>query len=172
MTTEKKTHPFAYTLGPGPYTYKGFGKIVFGQNGAQYFGPKMDVGCGTCAHCGMAILNIFIVQTSDNKLCGVGCDCINKILIDGDFTNVTEYQIELKRQKRIAGQEQRERQRLKLKDEVTKMVKENQDILANIPYETHYTKTAIEYCNWYISGNRTLGGYKMFKNKLLMFGLI
>lgn len=35
-------------------------------------------GCGTCAHCGTAIMNIFIVCNQAGDKYGVGCDCIEK----------------------------------------------------------------------------------------------
>src|SRR5690348_498740 len=79
MTEAFKMHPFELTLGPGPYRYVGFGKIQVSETfGARYDGPEVERGAGTCAHCGMGIMNIYVVETSENKRFGVGSDCIMK----------------------------------------------------------------------------------------------
>jgi hypothetical protein len=172
MENNIKKHPFTTTLGPGPYKYVGFGEIMFSETfGAKYVGPGMDTGCGTCTHCGHAIVNIYIVQTAEGKRCGVGSDCIRKVNAEGDFTNMTDFERELKAQKRKAGRERRERQRLALKEKVIKLVKENEQALRAIPFVRVQTRTAWDYCAWYIKQNRTLGAYKMFQNKLIEWGV-
>lgn len=169
----KKRHPFSYTLGPGPYSFVGFGQITFSDNyGSKYIGPSMDIGCGTCSHCGHAILNIFIVKTSTGKRCGVGSDCILKIKNDGQFDNISAFEKELKFQKRKAGQSRRENQRVNLKKKIIDLVTFNEDKLKAISYETSKTKTAYDYCSWYIKTEHSLGGYKMFEKKLNLWGIL
>ena len=35
-------------------------------------------GCGTCALCGIAIMNNFLIRSSDRKTFSVGCECVKK----------------------------------------------------------------------------------------------
>lgn len=168
----EKRHPFSYTLGPGPYKFVGFGQIHINETfGSKYIGPQIDTGCGTCSHCGHAIMNIYVVQTSEGKLCGVGSDCIMKVHGEGEFSNLSAFEREVKNQKRKAGQERREKQRTALKEKLTALVMENSKHLATIPFVKAYTQTAWDYCAWYIKGNRTLGGYKSFQKKLADWGI-
>jgi hypothetical protein len=40
--------------------------------------PRVVSGMGTCACCGTAIVNVFLVRNSGGELYGVGCNCIEK----------------------------------------------------------------------------------------------
>lgn len=161
---ETKKHPFSYTLGAGPYKYIGFGKIIISEtSGAVYLGPEMDEGCGTCAHCGHAILNIFIILTGEGKRCGVGSDCIHKLPSDGSIENATDFERELKRLKRLKAHEYRENTRLKLKETALNLVKQNTEKLSGLLVGK---RNALQYCDWYLGQDRTLGGYKIFINKI------
>jgi hypothetical protein len=88
-----KAHPFARTLGPGPYKYVGFfdlGRVIAalhagnvnGYNNGLAMAPKVEAGMGTCAHCGHAILNIFVIETGEKRRFGIGSDCILKVGIE------------------------------------------------------------------------------------------
>jgi hypothetical protein len=79
-----KNHPFERTLGPGPYKLVGFFALVLPNEANQgranfHMAPKVERGIGTCAHCSHAIINCYIVQTSEGKRYGVGSDCILKV---------------------------------------------------------------------------------------------
>ena len=168
----KKKHPFTFTLGEGPYKYVGFGKISISETqGAVYHGVAMDSGCGTCDHCGHGIMNIYVVETADGKRHGVGSECILKFKNDGDFTNLTDFEREIKQQKRKAGQVNREKQRVKLKQEVEKLVEENKEMLSLINIIGKRTQTARDYCDWYLKTGHSLNAYKIFKNKLISWGI-
>lgn len=169
----EKRHPFSYTLGPGPYRFVRLVTIQVGAYGTQVSGKTDDVefGIGTCAHCHHAIMNCYIIETGDGKKFGVGSDCINKLPSDGQFTNLSDFEKKVRDEKRKKGQESRERQRLKLRDEIVKLVNDNAKFLDTIPFVRAYTRTAWDYCAWYIKTERTLGGYKMFKKKLNMWGI-
>ncbi len=75
-------------MGDAPFRFVGMASIPStslaeqnptGYNNALAALPRDLVnGCGTCANCGMAIMNIFIVQNAAGKKYGVGCDCIEK----------------------------------------------------------------------------------------------
>jgi hypothetical protein len=84
-----KLHPFYETLGPGPYRFVGcydMGEAMdstsaanFGNmRGWQADAPKLKAGLGTCAHCGMAIMLICIVQVGNGDQYGIGSDCVEK----------------------------------------------------------------------------------------------
>lgn len=92
MQVMPKAHPFERTLGPGPYRFAGFfdlgaclaalnaGNVEGYNNGlASLNALGLKSGGGTCSHCGMAIINIFIVKTGNGDLYGVGSDCIAKV---------------------------------------------------------------------------------------------
>jgi hypothetical protein len=111
---KKKQHPFERTIGPGPYKYIGFGKIHFSETfGARYIGPECERGCGTCAHCGTAIMNIFVIQAGDGKNYGVGCDCIAGSTLPYEVKSAAE-QGRLKYERKLRderNQKKRERQK-------------------------------------------------------------
>jgi hypothetical protein len=112
-----KLHPFEMTIGPGPYQYVGFGCIEISERfGARYSGPELERGCGTCAHCGTAILNIFVIRAGDGKNYGVGCDCIEKSNLPYAVKNAVEKQRLLReRDKRRAASDRRRVERNKRK---------------------------------------------------------
>lgn len=108
-TTTTKLHPFEEAgMGRGPYTYAGFFDLAEARDpkSAANFGnmtggipdaPKLKSGLGTCACCGMGIMNICIVSDADGNLWGVGTDCIEK----ADEPHLGEKaQIDLKRKER------------------------------------------------------------------------
>lgn len=82
-------HPFYETLGPGPYRFTGcydLGEAMDPTSAANFgnmtgwvtHAPKLKAGLGTCAHCGMAIMLVCIVQVGNGDLYGVGSDCVEK----------------------------------------------------------------------------------------------
>jgi hypothetical protein len=82
-------HPFeASGCGTGPFSFVGIATIPspsLGEANPDAFNnalkalPKLDGGCGTCRHCGMAIMVICIVEDSRGRRFGVGSDCIEKV---------------------------------------------------------------------------------------------
>jgi hypothetical protein len=75
-------------MGSAPFRFVGVASIpspsLAGENPTAYNNAlqalprNLENGCGTCAHCGTGIMNIFIVRNAAGKLYGVGCDCIEK----------------------------------------------------------------------------------------------
>ncbi len=59
-------------------------------------------GCGTCSHCGMAIMNIFVVQNAEGKKYGVGCDCVEKHGGSGLVSKMKLAKQKMEREKREA----------------------------------------------------------------------
>lgn len=166
-----KRHPFSFTLGPGPYKYIGFGQIHTGETfGARYAGPEMDAGCGTCQHCGHAIMNIYIVQTGEGKRYGVGSDCIQKVHQAGEFDNMSTFERELRQHKRDSARIQRKNKAAKIEQEVKSILFAHGGILATIPHPNQFRAnrgdTFQNYTDWYLSTKHTLGGWQIFKKTL------
>lgn len=80
MEASQKHHPFAATLGPGPYKYLGSCDLGAAKAKGDYSGlPKVERGMGSCSHCGHAIMTVCIIQTGDGKRYGVGSDCVLRV---------------------------------------------------------------------------------------------
>lgn len=83
-TPQVKLHPFERAgLGKAPFRYAGmvdqdirYGMATIGEVGGCLLQTTPG---GTCDYCGMAILNMFRVQSADGKTFKVGCDCIEKV---------------------------------------------------------------------------------------------
>lgn len=81
-------HPFEQSgCGIGPFKFLGMVSIPRttlaevnpeAYNNALKALPVLVGGCGTCYHCGMAIMNICIIKDSAGKLFGVGTTCVEK----------------------------------------------------------------------------------------------
>ena len=135
------THPFARTLGPGPYQFIGVVSIVKDErHGTRVFGPAdgVESGIGTCAHCGHAIMECFIVRTAENRKFGVGCDCINKVY--DDYPKVDQFILAVKNAKAKAAKIKRqaltERKLAEIRAHLTKF--KDQYSLSPHPYPTRY----------------------------------
>lgn len=82
-------HPFARAgMGRGPWKFSGTFKMpdkTLAEANPQAYNnqlkhaPDLKFGLGTCACCGMAIMNVFVVKDADGDRWGVGCDCILKL---------------------------------------------------------------------------------------------
>lgn len=115
-TATVKTHPFTTAgMGPAPFRFVGACSIpsnwLAGENPSAYNAalsalPRhLKGGLGTCCHCGMAIMNVFIVRNADGDEYGVGCDCIEKV---GDMKVVPAMKLakaKMEREKRRAKAE-------------------------------------------------------------------
>lgn len=85
-----KAHPFELSgMGTGPYAWVGMVSIpspsLAEANADAYANAMRELprhlvgGCGTCANCGMGIMNICIVRDAQGREYGVGTDCIAKV---------------------------------------------------------------------------------------------
>lgn len=87
-STLPKAHPFeAAGMDHGPYRHLGVYSIPSphlaeanpdAYRNAQLAVPRLVAGLGTCACCGMAIVNVHIIRAGTGRLFGVGCDCVQK----------------------------------------------------------------------------------------------
>lgn len=98
QTPAAKRHPFSLTLGEGPYKYVGSYNMAealahqeaYGSTEQAFrYAPRLAAGLGTCAHCGHAILDIRVIQRGDGKLYGVGSDCVMKAACEGDVSDLS-----------------------------------------------------------------------------------
>lgn len=109
MSTTLSVHCFEKAgLGVAPFRCVGFAAIpspsLAEQNVAAYNNALADlpkgVGCGSCAYCGTAILNNFIIESSDDQRFVVGCDCVAKTGDAGLIKEVRAERLRVVREKR------------------------------------------------------------------------
>lgn len=168
-------HPFSFTLGPGPYRFVGVFSIILPSEANQgrsnfHLAPKVDGGIGTCFHCGHAIIDCFLVKTGEGKIFGVGCDCIDKIGGEGDFSNISAFERAAKLLKRKKGQEQRKRRRLKLASKIYELMSHNEAKLKSAPHPSQYhsSKSLFDYCKFcFKDGKASLGALSLLEKKIV-----
>lgn len=112
--TEITLHPFERSgLGVGPFRCVGAVSIpspslaehnTDAYNNAMRSLPR-DVGCGTCAHCGMAIMHNFIIESKDGKRFVVGSDCVHKTGAKSVGNKFLVEELRLKREARRTAKE-------------------------------------------------------------------
>lgn len=153
MTTIE-LHPFNH-LGPAPYKFVGRfqmpSKLLIDKNPSAYNMalsslPKIISGYGSCAHCGTAIKNVYIIECSNSNRYGVGCDCIFKIDSDPVLVN------KVKRAKAAADKEaQKASKKTKLEDALA-WFEDNRLSLARIRHPQEWLasqgKTYADYIDW------------------------
>ena len=155
--TEKSTrrHPFSFTLGEGPYEFVGIydlgealARVTEGLCGTQDAlrdAPKLEKGCGSCAHCGHGILTICIVRSGDGKLYGVGSDCVEKVNAEGDISKISDMEHKLRR---LASDKRRAKNQAKI-DALRPEYEKALVVLATKPHPNDYFaskgKTAADY---------------------------
>jgi hypothetical protein len=157
-----EVHPFSRTLGPGPYKFVGFGRIAFSSTfGHKYMGPEIEKGCGTCAHCGTAIMNIYVVETSEKRKFGVGCDCIMEVANQAGFENIPEVERMMRKLKNEQAKAARERRKLKLRRELIDLAEANKEKLLKLnSTNSHGAYVSSYYANAYDCIQRTSGSEK------------
>jgi hypothetical protein len=174
MEQLQKRHPYSFTLGPGPYSYVGFVTIAFSPTfGAKAVGDThLGASAGTCAHCGRAIVDNYIVQTGERKVFAVGSECINKVHTEGDFSNISDFERQLRKVKREKGRATREKTRQRVLAEVTATVQANKEMLVGTQNPRGYGGSLWDYCEWYLSKHRSGTALKLFKSQLGTWGCV
>lgn len=172
----KKKHPFSRTLGAGPYTFVGIVTIELSPTfGAKVVGDTKDVvrGIGTCAHCGHAIKDCYIVQIKNGKRFGVGSDCILKLQDQSDFTNYSAFELKLASEKRRKGREYRARKLKEMTDEIKQLTTDakNIEVFKQAPHPSEYFKnnkawTFYSYVNFYNGKKLSYGAAVKLKEKI------
>lgn len=120
MSIDLAIHPFEKSgNGRAPFRCVGFASIpssslaaqnIDAYNNALAMLPK-GIGCGTCCHCGTAIMNNFIIESSDEKRFVVGCDCVAKTGDAGLVKQVRAERLRVVREKREAGRNMKRAER-------------------------------------------------------------
>jgi hypothetical protein len=106
------THVFEKSgNGPAPFRCVGFAAIPSTSLAAQNVEaynlalsqlPK-GIGCGSCCHCGTAIMNNYIIENAAGKRFVVGCDCVAKTGDAGLIKEVRAERLRVVREKREAS---------------------------------------------------------------------
>lgn len=111
-------HPFeASGLGKAPFRFVFCYSLppasLAEHNPSAYNAALRDMpqgmGCGTCRHCGMAIMHNFIVESSDGRRSAVGSDCVMK-------TNQRELSDAVKAERKAMAAKAREARRHALRE--------------------------------------------------------
>lgn len=146
-------HPFAKTLGEGPYKVVGFMEIKPCQSrGTAVLGnvqltkhAQWKGGCGTCSHCGTAIMNIVVIRNGSGELYGVGTSCALKSELPPKELSAIQFQI--RKQNRAKRAELNGKKRAA----IAEAVKNKQAEISAIPhpYERHSKEgqTYLDYIN-------------------------
>lgn len=174
METQKQNeHPFLTTLGVGPYTVVGFMEISLNERtGSAITGsvgltknPKWKGGCGTCMHCGTAIMHICVIRNGLGELFGVGTTCVMKVDLPEKEMTIVKQQVrkKLATNRRILADKKR--------NAVLDAIKNKSEELKAIPHPYKFRAerggTYLEYCqskvaHWVKATNDI---YKFLKEK-------
>jgi hypothetical protein len=106
-------------LGIAPFKVVGIATIpspaLAEQNPDAYNNRLRDIpagyGCGSCAFCGMPLMNNFLIKSADGHRFSVGCECVRKT---GDAGMVDKVKAMKKEAERLKKHENREAKRLAL----------------------------------------------------------
>ena len=142
-------HPFSKTLGEGPYKVVGFMEIKPCQSrGTTVVGDvqltkhdKWKGGCGTCSHCGTAIMNIVVIRTGSGELHGVGTSCALKA--DLPPKEVSAIQLRIRKQNRT----KRVELNIKKRNAIQEARQNKQVEISAIPHPYDQNKTYLDYVN-------------------------
>ena len=148
-------HPFESTLGAGPYRFVGSFSIIkpcenmpegnYSQI-AKTLHKNFVRGSGTCAHCGMAIMNVFQVETGNGEVYGVGCDCIMKVGMDAaELTKVEKAVKQHEKQLRLA---RKETKAAAAKAKLNDLLDNRAEELKKLPHPCMRDKTLYDYAGW------------------------
>lgn len=154
MTTATNlVHPFEKSLGAGPYKFVGCHTIIKPcdampeGNYKQIHLPSRFVrGNGTCAHCGHAIMNVFLVEIGNGEVYGVGCDCIEKVGLPPQ---------EMKKVEKAAADRIKALAKIRkvnkvesAKEEMIELFKTSSDAMQNLPHPSFQGKSLLDYAVW------------------------
>lgn len=176
---KQKRHPFSFTLGEGPFEYVGSYDMGAALAHQEAYGdterafkdaPKLEAGLGTCAHCGRGILNICIVRRGDGKLYGIGSDCILKVAEDGDVSEVSKLEQQI-REDRKRKRQAREAAKI---SELTPQYEEIIPALEERPHPNDYFagqgKSLADYYEYLLGGSGNAGKIKHMKAAIRKVG--
>lgn len=148
-------HPFEKTLGQGPYKFVGYVRIIkpseqMPEGNYRQMTEATPIrfvrGMGTCAHCNMAIMNVFMVEIGNGDVFGVGCDCILKVGLPAQELNkVKKAQSDLLKQQRL---ERKLKNMSKAQSDLDELLEEKAGAMMGMPHPTMPGKTLYQYAVW------------------------
>lgn len=109
-------HPFERSnLGSAPFRCVGVYSLpspgLAAQNPEAYQAALRQMpqgyGCGSCAHCGMPLVNNYLIHSSDGRKFSVGCECVAKTGDKALGTEVDRERLALDRAKRAAARQRK-----------------------------------------------------------------
>lgn len=146
--SEVCTHPFARTLGDGPYTLIGFGRVT----PKGYSGPHIKSGAGTCAHCSTAILDVCVIENGLGERFGVGTTCVEKV--DMPLAFISKFKAEKNKRdrerRRIKKLETAQRIKAQYLEQALTLTVEQQNKLLSLPHPRLEGLTLNDYLNFLV----------------------
>lgn len=152
----ESTHPFEKTLGAGPYKVVGFMSISGDKQkvgGDKHLTkhPQWKGGCGTCQHCGMAIMEICVVRVGNGDLHGIGTTCVLKTHMPKAEQVAVENWVKARQSEKRADLYNRK------KNAVAEAINRRAEELKLMPHPSEYFatrgRTYLDYCEFAVKGN-------------------
>lgn len=174
-TATPKRHPFSYTLGYGPYHFRFMFTIIKPSEacptGNYHTLPtNLKAGCGTCAHCGQGIMNVFVISIGNGDLYGVGCDCVANVgLPTSQLTAVQKAKAAHEKQLRDARKKAKQKKEWeeltsKLRPKLSTLAEEYGDEYKICPHPSYPDKSLLDYIGWVLRCGSYLNTLSLIKN--------
>lgn len=159
-SNQNQAHPFQSTLGLGPYRLVGFFALQLPSEANQgrnnfHLAPKVERGIGTCAHCGHAIVNIYIVSIGDGKRFGVGSDCILKVGLPAK--EMTELNKIKREHDKVLRKARKDSKGDKARAELQSLIDQNSVRMSSFPHPAISHLTLLDYAKWTIENSNSGG---------------
>lgn len=127
----------------------------------------VERGIGSCAHCGHAIINCYIVQIADGKRFGVGSDCIEKCGLP--YAELTKLQkIERERQ-RVQRAERKAKKGNAARESIRDLIATYSETMAKMKHPKRDADSLLDYAKWTLersSDGGILFALKTIQNEL------
>lgn len=165
----ESTHPFEKTLGAGPYKVVGFMSISGDKQkvgGSTHLTkhPQWKGGCGTCQHCGMAIMAICVVRVGNGDLHGIGTTCVLKTHMPKAEKAIVEEWVKARQSEKRTDLYNRK------KNAVAEAVIGKAEELRSMPHPSKYFasqgKTYLDYCDFAVRADLKTTVNDIYKNLL------
>jgi hypothetical protein len=126
----------------------------------------MKAGTGSCAHCGTAIANVFVIECGNSERFGVGCDCILKLDRSPKLVD------DVRKAKRRADKESRYRREAAKLSEAAQWIEKHREDLAQVPHPQAWRadkgETLADSISWMWSNAGTSGKLRAYRQAVKM----
>jgi len=123
-----------------------------GNLSAIYPGSELGVhsrfveGAGTCAHCGMAIMNVYQVQIGNGDVYGVGSSCIEKSEIPE--TEIAKVRRAVNKHNADHARQLKVKKANNNKVSLEELIESHGEQMRSLPHPAISSLTLFDYANW------------------------